>query len=262
MEAKAPMIVSAAASCHGRCAAATRRPAAPRPRKKMTIMARRPHRSPRRPAGSEPRPKSTNAPTVYGIRSCQTMPHSAAMADTAVAKMSRNRWSMAWPTLRSRAVGLVLDMAGSLPHTRPAMSPDQTVGPTLDAAALDLLFRQARTHRAWLDRPVPDELLRRVYELAALGPTSANCSPMRVLFVKSREAKERLRPALSPGNVDKTMQAPVTAIIAYDLAFPDRLPRLFPTADMRANFVGKPELIATTAFRNGTLQGAYLMLAA
>ncbi len=134
--------------------------------------------------------------------------------------------------------------------------------PTLDDAALDLLFRQARTHRAWLDRPVPDELLRRVYELAALGPTSANCSPMRVRFVKSREAKERLRPALTPGNVDKTMQAPVTAIIAYDLAFPDLLPRLFPTADMRANFVGKPELIATTAFRNGSLQGAYLMLAA
>ena len=134
--------------------------------------------------------------------------------------------------------------------------------PTLDDAALDLLFRQARTHRAWLDRPVPDELLRRVYELAALGPTSANCSPMRVRFVKSREAKERLRPALTPGNVDKTMQAPVTAIIAYDLAFPDLLPRLFPTADMRANFVGKPELIAITAFRNGSLQGAYLMLAA
>ena len=138
------------------------------------------------------------------------------------------------------------------------MNPDRT----LDDAALDLLFRQARTHRAWLDRAVPDELLRRVYEIAAWGPTSANCSPMRVLFVRSREAKERLRPALTPGNVDKTMQAPVTAIVAHDLAFPDRLPRLFPTADMRANFVGKPELIATTAFRNGSLQGAYLLLAA
>jgi 3-hydroxypropanoate dehydrogenase len=139
------------------------------------------------------------------------------------------------------------------------MSPDR---PTLDAAALDLVFRRARTHRAWLDQPVPDDLLRRVYEIAAGGPTSANCSPMRVLFVRSREAKERLRPALTPGNVDKTMQAPVTAIVAYDLAFPDRLPQLFPTADMRANFVGKPDLIATTAFRNGSLQGAYLMLAA
>jgi 3-hydroxypropanoate dehydrogenase len=142
------------------------------------------------------------------------------------------------------------------------MSPDPDARPTLAADATDLLFRKARTHRAWLDRPVPDDLLRRVYELAAEGPTSANCSPMRVLFVKSREAKERLRPALTPGNVDKTMQAPVTAIVGHDLEFHELLPRLFPTADMRANFVGKPELIAATAFRNGSLQGAYLMLAA
>ena len=132
----------------------------------------------------------------------------------------------------------------------------------LSDEGLDLIFRKARTHRAWLDRPVPDELLRQVYELACLGPTSANCSPMRLLFVKTREAKERLRPCLSPGNVEKTMQAPVTAIIGHDLEFPELLPRLFPTADMRANFVGKPELIAATAFRNGSLQGAYLMLAA
>src|SRR5690242_21545249 len=107
------------------------------------------------------------------------------------------------------------------------MSPERDGRPFLDDAALDLLFRQARTHRAWLDRPVPDDLLRRVYELAAQGPTSANCSPMRVIFARSREAKERLRPALTPGNVDKTMQAPVTAIVAHDLGFPDRLPRLF-----------------------------------
>jgi 3-hydroxypropanoate dehydrogenase len=127
---------------------------------------------------------------------------------------------------------------------------------------LDLIFRSARTHRAWLDRPVPDDLLRRVYDLARLGPTSANCSPMRLLFVKSREAKERLRPSLSPGNVDKTMQAPVTAIVGHALDFYEELPRLFPAADMRANYVGKPELIAATAFRNGSLQGAYLMLAA
>ena len=127
---------------------------------------------------------------------------------------------------------------------------------------LDLIFRSARTHRAWLDRPVPDDLLRRVYDLARLGPTSANCSPMRLLFVKSREAKERLRPCLSPGNVDKTMQAPVTAIVGHALDFYEELPRLFPAADMRANYVGKPELIAATAFRNGSLQGAYLMLAA
>jgi len=142
------------------------------------------------------------------------------------------------------------------------MSPDTDARPTVSDEALDLLLRRARTHRAWLDRPVPDDLLRRVYELAAEGPTSANCSPMRVLFVKSREAKERLRPALTPGNVDKTMQAPVTAIVGHDLEFHELLPRLFPTADMRANFVGKPELIAATAFRNGSLQGAYLMIAA
>jgi 3-hydroxypropanoate dehydrogenase len=127
---------------------------------------------------------------------------------------------------------------------------------------LDLLFRHARSHKAWLDRPVADDLLRQVYDLARLGPTSANCCPMRVLFLTSPAAKERLRPALSPNNVDKTMQAPVTAIIAHDLEFHEKLPRLFPGADMRANFVGKPELIAATAFRNGTLQGAYLMLAA
>ena len=142
------------------------------------------------------------------------------------------------------------------------MSPDQDARATLSADSLDLILRKARTHRAWLDRPVPDDLLRRVYELAAEGPTSANCSPMRVLFVKSREAKERLRPALTPGNVDKTMQAPVTAIIGHDPQFYELLPRLFPAADMRANFIGKPELIAATAFRNGSLQGAYLMLAA
>jgi len=128
--------------------------------------------------------------------------------------------------------------------------------------ALDRIFRKARTHRAWLDRPVPDTLLRQVYELAAGGPTSANCSPMRVLFAKSPEAKERLRPCLTPGNVDKTMQAPVTAIIGYAIDFYEELPRLFPTADMRALFVGKPDFIAATAFRNGSLQGAYLMLAA
>jgi 3-hydroxypropanoate dehydrogenase len=132
----------------------------------------------------------------------------------------------------------------------------------LSDEGLDLIFRKARTHRAWLDRPVPDTLLRQVYELACLGPTSANCSPMRLLFVKTREAKERLRPCLSPGNVDKTMRAPVTAIVGHALEFYEQLPRLFPTADMRANYVGKPELIAATAFRNGSLQGAYLLLAA
>jgi 3-hydroxypropanoate dehydrogenase len=132
----------------------------------------------------------------------------------------------------------------------------------LSDEGLDLLFRGARTHKIWLDRPVPDDLLRRVYDLARLGPTSANCSPMRALFLTSREAKERLRPALSPTNVDKTMQAPVTAIVGHAVDFYDELPRLFPAADMRVHFAGKPEFAAATAFRNGSLQGAYLMLAA
>src|SRR5262250_2757197 len=132
----------------------------------------------------------------------------------------------------------------------------------LDDGALDLIFRRARTHRAWLDRAVPETLLRQVYELACLGPTSANCSPMRLVFVTSREAKERLRPCLSPGNVEKTMKAPVTAIVGQAMDFYEDLPRLFPTADMRALFVGKPDFIADTAFRNSSLQGAYFMLAA
>jgi 3-hydroxypropanoate dehydrogenase len=132
----------------------------------------------------------------------------------------------------------------------------------LSDEALDLLFREARTHNSWADEPVSDTILHAVYELAKMGPTSANCSPMRVVFVKSREAKERLKPALSVGNLEKTMKAPVTAILAYDLGFHEHLPRLFPHDDARSWFAGKPELIKTTAFRNGTLQGAYLMLAA
>ena len=136
------------------------------------------------------------------------------------------------------------------------------MGRILSDEGLDLLFREARTHNAWQDKPISDTLLRAVFELAKMGPTSANCSPMRVVFVKSREAKERLRPALSAGNVEKTMKAPVTAIVAYDTEFYEHLPRLFPHDDARSWFAGKPELIQTTAFRNGTLQGAYLILAA
>jgi len=128
--------------------------------------------------------------------------------------------------------------------------------------ALDQLFRDARTHNGFLDRPVADEILREIYDLAKMGPTSANCSPLRVVYVKSPEAKERLRPALSAGNLDKTMSAPVTAILAYDRRFYEELPRLFPHTDARAWFVGNDALIEQTAFRNGTLQGAYFMLAA
>jgi 3-hydroxypropanoate dehydrogenase len=124
------------------------------------------------------------------------------------------------------------------------------------------IFEDARTHTAWQERPVPDEMLRRVYDVAKMGPTSANCCPMRVVFVKSAEAKERLKPCLSAGNVEKTMKAPATAIISYDTQFFDLLPKLFPARDMRTGFATDAELAATTAFRNGSLQGAYLIIAA
>ncbi|HEY3840653.1 MAG TPA: malonic semialdehyde reductase [Bryobacteraceae bacterium] len=132
----------------------------------------------------------------------------------------------------------------------------------LSDSDLDVLFRQARTHRVWLPKPVPDELIHEVYELFKFGPTSANTCPARVLFLKSQEAKARLLPALAPGNVDKTRSAPVTAVVAYDLEFYEKLPFLAPNADYRSMFAGKPDLIQETAFRNGSLQGAYLMLAA
>jgi len=129
--------------------------------------------------------------------------------------------------------------------------------------ALDTLFRHARTHTAWLPKPVSDELLREIYDLAKFGPTSANSSPARFVFVRSPEAKERLRPCLSAGNVDKTMAAPVTVIVAYDLSFHEKLPKLFPhNPGMRDVFAKSQQLIEQTAFRNSTLQGAYLMLAA
>lgn len=133
---------------------------------------------------------------------------------------------------------------------------------SLDPAALDQLFFSARTHNAWQARDVPDSLLERLWELARMGPTSANCSPARIVFVKSAAAKERLLPCLSPGNVEKTRAAPVTAIVGMDLEFHEALPKLFPHADARAWFVGQPELIEATAFRNSSLQGAYLILAA
>jgi 3-hydroxypropanoate dehydrogenase len=129
--------------------------------------------------------------------------------------------------------------------------------------SLDLIFRHARTHNGWLDKPVPDELLRQVYDLAKWGPTSANMCPMRIVFVRSREAKERLKPALQPGNVDKTMAAPVTAIIGMEVRFYEQLPRLFPHADAKAWFKDLPEpVLEYTALRNSSLQGAYFILAA
>jgi len=133
----------------------------------------------------------------------------------------------------------------------------------LSQAALDLLFRQARTHTGWLDRPVTDETLREVYDLMKMGPTSMNCCPARILFLRTAEAKERLRPFLMASNVDKTMAAPATAIVAYDLKFYERLPQLFPHyPGGREMFANSPELAQITATRNGTLQGGYFILAA
>ena len=132
----------------------------------------------------------------------------------------------------------------------------------ISGEALDQLFRKARTHNGWLPKPVPAKLLREIYDLARLGPTSANSSPARFVFATTPEAKERLRPALSPGNLDKTMAAPVTVIIAYDTEFHEKLPKLFPPRDMRSLFAGNAALIQETAFRNSSLQGAYFILAA
>ncbi|MFC5580541.1 malonic semialdehyde reductase [Rhodanobacter terrae] len=132
----------------------------------------------------------------------------------------------------------------------------------LSEASLDQLFREARTFNAWLPKEVSDEQLRQLYELAKFGPTSANSSPMRVVFVKSKDAKAKLAPFLSEGNRAKTMEAPVTAIIATDHEFYEQLPRLFPHADARSWFVGNQPHIDTTAFRNATLQGAYVLMAA
>ena len=132
----------------------------------------------------------------------------------------------------------------------------------LDAAAREVVFLAARTHYHWLPTPVNDDQLRALYELLCEGPTSANCSPARFVFLRSQEAKERLKPALSPGNVDKTMSAPVVAIVAHDPQFFESLPKLFPHTDARAWFAGNATLASETAFRNGTLQGAYLIIAA
>jgi 3-hydroxypropanoate dehydrogenase len=124
------------------------------------------------------------------------------------------------------------------------------------------VFEGARTNSVWLEHPVPDELLRWIYDVAKMGPTSANCCPMRVVFVKSAESKDRLKPCLNEGNVEKTMKAPATAIIAYDTQFYDLLPKLYPARDMRTGFANDPELAQATAFRNSSLQGAYLIIAA
>lgn len=133
----------------------------------------------------------------------------------------------------------------------------------LDSHALDQLFREARTHHSWQQRDIPDELIRELYDTVKFGPTSANMSPARFVFLKSARAKERLRPALAPGNVEKAMTAPVVVIVAYDLKFYEKAAKLFPhNPQMRENFANNPQLVEVTARRNSSLQGAYLILAA
>ena len=133
----------------------------------------------------------------------------------------------------------------------------------LDDKSLDIIFREARTHNAWTDKQVSDDTLKALYDLMKWGPTSANCSPARIIFVKSKEAKEKLATVLSEGNLKKSMQAPVTAVIGYDVEFYERLPELFPHApEAKTWFNWSKEWAEQTAFRNGSLQGAYFMIAA
>ncbi len=132
----------------------------------------------------------------------------------------------------------------------------------LDDTALDLLFRDARSPRRWKEDAFDADLLQQIYDLAKMGPTSANCSPMRIVFVTSKGGREKLKPCVADNNVPKIMTAPATAIFGYDLAFPEHLPRLYPPTDAQAWFVGNDALIETTAFRNGSLQGAYFIMAA
>lgn len=132
----------------------------------------------------------------------------------------------------------------------------------LDSAALDVLFREARTHNVWTDRPVADETLEQLYELVRWGPTSANSCPARFVFIRSPDAKARLRPHLAPGNVEKAMTAPACAIVAYDRQFYDKMAELMPYRDARPMFANNLPKALETAFRNSSLQGAYLILAA
>lgn len=132
----------------------------------------------------------------------------------------------------------------------------------LNNQSLDQLFYEARTHNAWQDKEVEDDLLIKLFDLCKMAPTSANCSPMRLIFVKSDAAKEKLKPAMQEGNLEKTMSAPVTVIIGYDLDFYEHLPKLFPHADAKSWFEGKETFIKNTAILNGSLQGGYLTLAA
>lgn len=133
---------------------------------------------------------------------------------------------------------------------------------TLSDAQISLILTQARSHYAWTDTPVSDDLLHQIFDIMKMGPTSMNTCPSRIIFVRSVAGKERLAKALKPANVPKVMTAPITAIIAYDVDFWEELPRLFPHEDRRPHFKDKPAHAEDTAYRNSTLQGAYFMIAA
>jgi 3-hydroxypropanoate dehydrogenase len=134
--------------------------------------------------------------------------------------------------------------------------------PKLDTASLDVLFAHARTFNAWQDKPISTGTLHALYDAMKYAPTSVNCSPLRIVFVTSAEAKEKLKPCLAEGNIAKTMSAPVCAVLAMDMAFYEKLPQLFLHTDARSWFVGKDAYIKDTAFRNSSLQGAYFIMAA
>jgi 3-hydroxypropanoate dehydrogenase len=137
------------------------------------------------------------------------------------------------------------------------------MGQTINVSALDMLFREARTYSKWKPLPVADQTLQDLYEILKWAPTSANAAPARFAFLRSKEAKERLRPALAPGNIEKTMTAPVTVIVAYDMKFYEQVPKLFPQSPgLKPMFESNPQLVEVTAQRNSSLQGAYLILAA
>ena len=141
------------------------------------------------------------------------------------------------------------------------MNAQVTEAKTIDAAALAQIFTEARTHNAYLDRPVTDDLLKKAVDIAKIAPTSANQSPMRIVFLKSEAAKARLLPAMAPGNLEKTKAAPVVAIVAYDEKFFEHLPFLMPHVDAKSWFSGNEAFAKRSAFQNGTLQVAYLILA-
>jgi 3-hydroxypropanoate dehydrogenase len=170
------------------------------------------------------------------------------------------------PQNSARGVRFSSTLRGAHPGPILAWGPTELLAkahaPMLDDTALDTLFRKARSHNRWLPKPIDPALLERLYALMSLGPTSANCMPARLLFLTTPDAKERLRPALSKGNLEKTMNAPVTVVVAQDEAFHEQLPKLFPHADARAWFTGNPAFAHETALRNASLQGAYLMMAA